>query len=195
MVRSSSKGREVKVNVRIISGEFGGRKIEAPGNSRTHPMSERVRNALFNSIGSEIVSTDVLDVFAGTGAVGLEALSRGARHVTFIERDRIAQKILAKNITTLHAESRTTVIRTTANNWFENNEDKRFDLIFADPPYTDPQLSTALAFLGLLKPGGLMVLSHPGRGEELTKAGVVVVDNRSYGNAFLTFYRRDKVTS
>lgn len=180
------------MNVRIISGEFGGRKIEAPDNNRTHPMGERIRNALFNSIGSGIESADVLDVFAGTGAVGLEALSRGARHVTFIEKDRIAQKILAKNITTLGAEDRTTVIRTTAANWLQNNMDKKYDFIFADPPYYDPQLSTAGQFLGLLKPGGYMILSHPGRGEDLTGTGVVVVDNRSYGNAFLTFYRREE---
>jgi 16S rRNA (guanine966-N2)-methyltransferase len=184
------------VNIRIISGEFGGRKIEAPDTTRTHPMSERIRNALFNSIGSEVESTDVLDVFAGTGAIGLEALSRGARHVTFIERDRVAQKVLAKNIVSLNAEDRTAIVRSAASNWIENNDDKRFDLIFADPPYHDTQLSTVARFFSLLKPGGLMVLSHPGRGEELAKAGVVVVDNRSYGNAFLTFYRRDdKVTS
>ena len=87
------------MNVRIISGEFGGRKIEAPDTSRTHPMGERIRNALFNSLGDEVNNAHVLDAFAGTGSVGLEAISRGARDVTFIERDRIAQKILAKNIT------------------------------------------------------------------------------------------------
>jgi 16S rRNA (guanine966-N2)-methyltransferase len=178
------------MNVRIISGRFGGRKIEAPDNRRTHPMSERIRNALFNSIGEEIVGAEVLDVFAGTGAVGLEALSRGARHVTFVEKDRVAQKILAKNITTLGAEEQVGVIRATVANWLETRDDKLFDLIFADPPYHDPQFSTASKLFGLLKPGGLMVLSHPGRGEVPTKMGVVVVDDRSYGNAYLTFYRR-----
>jgi 16S rRNA (guanine966-N2)-methyltransferase len=179
------------MNVRIISGRFGGRKIDAPDTSRTHPMSERIRNALFNSIGSDITGATVLDAFAGTGAVGLEALSRGAAHVTFIERDRIAQKVLAKNITSLSAENETVIIRTSVNNWIEANGERRFDIIFADPPYHDTQFSTVQKLMGLLKPGGLMVLSHPGRGEELTKAGVVVVDNRSYGNAFLTFYRRE----
>jgi 16S rRNA (guanine966-N2)-methyltransferase len=178
------------MNVRIISGEFGGRRLEAPLGSRTHPMGERIRNALFNSLGEQIKTADVLDVFAGTGAVGLEAISRGARHATFIEKDKVAQKILAKNIAALGAAPRTSIVRTSAATWLENNEDKRFDLIFADPPYYDPQLSTAGRFLGLLKPGGTMILSHPGRGEELAKTGVVVVDNRSYGNAFLTFYRR-----
>ncbi len=179
------------MNIRIISGRFGGRKIEAPDNNRTHPMSERVRNALFNSIGEEIVGADILDVFAGTGAVGLEGLSRGARHATFVERDRVAQKILAKNITTLGAEEQATVIRTSIVNWLNTRDDEWYDIIFVDPPYHDPQFSTASKLFGLLKPNGLMVLSHPGRGEVPTKTGVVVVDNRSYGNAYLTFYRRE----
>lgn len=178
------------MNIRIISGRYGGRKIEAPDNRRTHPMSERIRNALFNSIASEIANAEVLDVFAGTGAVGLEALSRGARHVTFIERDRVAQKILAGNIALLDADENTTIIRTTVNNWVETALPQLFDIIFADPPYHDTQFSTVSKLFGLLKPGGLMVLSHPGRGEIPTKTGVVVVDNRSYGNAYLTFYRR-----
>jgi len=180
------------MNIRLISGMYGGRKIEAPDNSRTHPMSERIRNALFNSLGTSVNNAIVLDAFAGTGAIGLEALSRGARSVTFIEKDRTAQKILAKNITTLGVEGRTSIIRTTVHNWTSSSlGNVEFDLIFADPPYHDTQFSTVLELFGLLKPGGLMVLSHPGRGEIPTKTGVVVVDNRSYGNAYLTFYRRD----
>ncbi len=179
------------MNVRIISGEFGGRKIEAPDNDRTHPMGERIRNALFNSIGSEIEGVNVLDAFAGTGAIGLEAISRGAKRVTFIEKDRIAQKVLAKNITALGVEARTTIVRTTVNGWVETASPPEFDIIFVDPPYHEPQFSTVSKLLGLLKPNGLMILSHPGRGEIPTKTGVVVVDNRSYGNAYLTFYRRE----
>lgn len=179
------------MNIRIISGKFGGRKIQAPDTSRTHPMSERIRNALFNSVGSEIHDARVLDAFAGTGAVGLEALSRGASHVTFIEKDRVAQKVLTENIQTLGVENTTEIIRTSVASWLSMHQGEAFDVIFVDPPYHDTQFSTVERLFGVLKPGGLMVLSHPGRGEEPTKAGVVVVDNRSYGNAFLTFYRRD----
>ena len=178
------------MNVRIISGEFGGRKIEAPEGERTHPMGERIRNALFNKLQDEVVGADVLDVFAGTGALGLESLSRGARSATFIERDRTAQKVLAKNITLLGVEDRATLVRTSAMNWLESSRPRQFDIIFADPPYGDTQFSTVLHLMGLLKPSALMVLSHPGRSESPTKAGVVVVDNRSYGDAVLTFYRR-----
>ena len=154
-------------------------------------MSERIRNALFNSIGDEIEGVTVLDAFAGTGSVGLEALSRGAKTAVFVEKDRIAQKILAKNITSLGAETRSTVIRTTVHNWLETADLPRFDIIFADPPYHDTQFSTVAKLFDLLQPNGLMVLSHPGRGEAPTKLGIVVVDNRSYGNASLTFYRRN----
>lgn len=178
------------MNIRLISGEFGGRKLEAPDNARTHPMSERIRNALFNSIGVEVRDARVLDAFAGTGSIGLEALSRGAKHVTFVEKDRIAQKIISRNIESLSVQDRTTLIKTTVVNWITNSENDQFDLIFADPPYHDTQFSTATELFGLLKTNGLMVLSHPGRGEIPTKTGVVVVDNRSYGNAYLTFYRR-----
>ena len=180
------------MNIRLISGVYGGRKIDAPDGDRTHPMSERVRNAVFNSIGGEIEGANVLDAFAGTGSVGLEAISRGAKHATFIERDRIAQKILAKNITTLSAEEHATIVRGSVGVWADTQIEPVFDIIFADPPYHDTQFSTVTKLFGLLKLGGLMILSHPGRGEIPTKTGVVVVDNRSYGNAYLTFYRRDE---
>jgi 16S rRNA (guanine966-N2)-methyltransferase len=181
------------MNIRIISGEFGGRKIEAPDTDKTHPMSERARNALFNSIAQHIEGAKVLDVFAGTGAIGLEALSRGAHDVTFVERDHTAQQVLARNVTTLNVENRVVIARTNVENWLTTRDDGLYDLIFADPPYGDTQFSTVSQLFGLLKPDALMVLSHPGRGEIPTKTGVVVVDNRSYGNAYLTFYRREDV--
>lgn len=179
------------MNVRIISGTYGGRKIDAPDTARTHPMSERARGALFNSLGGLVEGADVLDAFAGTGVLGLEALSRGARHVTFVERDRIALKVIAKNITTLDVEEGADIVRTSVANWLKTRQEGYYDIIFADPPYHDTQFSTVTQLFRLLKPGALMVLSHPGRGEAPTKTGVVVVDNRSYGDAYLTFYRRE----
>lgn len=179
------------MNIRIISGTYGGRKIEAPDNRRTHPMGERVRNALFNSIGNEIQGAEVLDAFAGTGAIGLEAISRGAKNTTFVEKDKIAQNILAKNITTLGADSQSKVIRASVSGWLSTRDEAYYDIIFADPPYHDLQLSTVSQLMPLLKPNGLMVLSHTGRGEVPNlENGIVVVDNRSYGNAYLTSFRR-----
>ena len=180
--------------IRVIAGKYGGRKIDAPdfSNSRTKPMGERIRNAMFNRIGEEIRGARVLDAFAGTGSVGLEALSRGASFVTFVERDKIAQKILQKNVLSLGAENESEIIRTTVNNWLGTAEPEMYDIILADPPYHDLQLSTVSRLFGLLKPKGLMVLSHTGRGEGPNlENSIVVVDNRSYGNATLTSFRRE----
>ena len=99
-------------SIRVIAGRFGGRLLDTPkdNNTRTKPMGERIRNAMFNSIGNEINGAQVLDAFAGTGAVGLEALSRGAAHATFIERDKIAQKILSNNVSSLGVQNEAKII-------------------------------------------------------------------------------------
>jgi len=186
------------MNVRLIAGTFGGRIIEGSGTNRTHPMGERIRSSLFNIIGSEIEGARVLDAFAGSGSLGLEAISRGAAGVTFIERDRIAQKVITNNIATLGVKAQTKLVKAPVSGWQETYQksvddegENLFDIIFADPPYHDLQLSTAMRLTKLLKPNGLMVLSYTGRGEVPTELGVVVVDNRSYGDAVLAFYRRE----
>lgn len=180
------------MNIRIIAGIYGGRTIAAPVGRTTHPMGERIRNAIFNSLGDQMADADVLDAFAGSGAVGLEALSRGARRAMLVEKDRNAQRCILDNIRLLGAENDAKLIKTSVSNWLESSDiSDEFDIIFADPPYHDPQLSTVARLFGLLKPGGVMILSHSGRGELPTKTGVVVVDNRSYGNAVITLYRRE----
>ena len=180
------------MNLRLISGQFGGRIIEGSGTNRTHPMGERIRGSLFNMITSELEGAEVLDAFAGSGSLGLEALSRGAEHATFVERDRIAQKVITNNIQTLGVVARTKLVKAPVASWLETT-DQTFDVIFADPPYHDLQLSTVGKLTKLLKPNGLMVLSYTGRGEVPTDLGVVVVDNRSYGDAVLAFYRKESV--
>lgn len=151
-------------------------------------MSERIRGALFNMLG-DIEGLHVLDAFAGTGAIGLEALSRGASTAVFIERDRIAQKVLTNNIQILGVGDRASLIKAPVASWSETASEDKFDLIFVDPPYYDIQLSTVSRLSKYLKPKGLMILSHPGRESAPTVNGVVVVDNRSYGDAALAFYR------
>lgn len=176
---------------RIISGLYGGRNIKAPDTSSTHPMSERVRNALFNIVGDEIKDARVLDAFAGSGSVGIEALSRGASHATFIERDSRAVAALESNVALFKLENQAHVVQADVSVWVGRCSET-FDIIIADPPYDDTQFSTAMKLTKLLKPNGLMVLSYPGRGESPPDYGVVVVDNRSYGTAALTFYRPGK---
>lgn len=180
------------MNIRIISGQYGGRIIEGSSTHITHPMGERIRNSLFNIISSEIKEAKVLDAFAGTGSLGLESISRGAVHATFIERDRTAQNVILKNIERLGVKHQTKLVKAPIAGW-ASTTDERFDIIFADPPYDDLQLSTVGKLQKLLKPNGLMVLSYTGRGEVPTELGVVVVDNRSYGDAVLNFYRKEDV--
>ena len=179
------------MRVRIIAGEFGGRFIQTPPGSTTHPMGERVRSAMFNSLGETVRGARVLDAFAGSGAIGLEALSRGAESVVFVERDRVAQCVIAENIDSLGVDEKSIVIKTTISNWLETSGvTGEFDVIFADPPYHNPQFSTVLRLMGLLKPGGTMILSHPGIGEVPIQDKTVVVDSRSYGEAHLTKFLR-----
>ena len=176
------------MKLRLISGELGGRSISAPPGATTHPMGERVRGSLFNILG-DVSGHTVLDAFAGSGALGLEALSRGAQHVTFVERDKVAQKVIVENITTLGVSNRAKVIRSSVAAWDNTANLQQFDLILVDPPYHNIQLSTVSRLIKYLNPNGLMVLSYPGRESAPTVNGVVVVDNRSYGDAALAFYR------
>lgn len=182
------------MSLRIISGRFGGRTIAAPDTTRTHPMGDRIRGSLFNILG-DLSGLTVLDAFAGSGALGLEALSRGAAQVAFVERDRVAQQVITENIALLGVGTTAQLISTSVAAWDETQPDARFDIIFVDPPYHDLQLSTVARLKSHLKPKGLMILSYPGRESVPTVNGVVVVDNRSYGDAALAFYRLDIVNN
>ncbi len=181
------------MSVRLISGLYGRRSIDTPPAKTTHSMSERARGAIFNSLGNDTIKdARVLDAFAGSGALGLEALSRGARHVTFVEKNAIAARIIRENCRRLNIpESSYDVINTTVNNWLSTSSPDEFDVIFADPPYYDEQLSTVTKIMGLLKARGYMILSHTGRSDVEINSGIVVVDNRSYANAHITFYHRE----
>lgn len=178
------------MRVRLIAGAYGGRFLTAPDTTRTHPMGERIRGALFNIIGP-LEGIDILDAFAGTGAIGLEALSRGASHALFIESDRAAQTAIASNISLLGVEDRAILAKSSVGNWTDTASDHTFDIVCADPPYGEMQLASVAKLVKYLKPNGLMILSHPGRESAPTVNGVVVVDKRSYGDAALAFYRLD----
>ena len=119
-------------NVKITSGLFRGRELKAPQNGVTHPMGSREKLALFNSLSDKIKDKIILDVFAGTGALGLEALSRGASHVTFIEADKKAAEILKQNAIVLGVFEHVRIYNTKAE---KIDFDSPFDIVIADPPY------------------------------------------------------------
>lgn len=178
------------MNIQLISGIYGGRVIKSPNSGATHPMSSRMRGALFNMISDELKDAVVLDAFAGSGSLGFEALSRGAKHVTFVDRSDRAVSTIRDNIKSLKVDSITDVFKMGVVSFTENSIDKKYDVIFTDPPYDDPQFSTVSRLANILRPNGLMVLSYLGRGELPTANGIVVVDNRSYGDSALAFYRK-----
>jgi 16S rRNA (guanine966-N2)-methyltransferase len=121
--------------MRVISGEFGGRKLVAPDGTTTRPTTDKVRQAVFNSLGSMgvIEGATVADLYAGSGALGIEALSRGAEHCVFVERDRAALKALRENIAALDLGTRATVHATDVMAWVPAM--RNVDIAFIDPPY------------------------------------------------------------
>jgi len=121
--------------VRIVAGSARGRRLVVPPGTTTRPTTDRVREATFNALYSMNVIEDAtfVDLFAGSGALGLEALSRGASHVTFVERDRAALAALRANIATLNFDDQATVVATNAMQWLASA--KHHDVILADPPY------------------------------------------------------------
>ena len=178
------------MSLRIITGQYKGRKLRTPDVTTTHPMGDRVRVALFNIIGDEIKDAEVLDAFAGSGSLGFEALSRGAKNVTFVENNVNAKKALVENITTLSVSDRAKIEFMAVDRYINTKSSGYYDIILVDPPYDDMQLSTVSRLAGLLKPKGLMVLSYPGKGGAPAVDGIVVVDNRGYGKAQLAFYQK-----
>src|SRR6059058_633888 len=121
--------------MRIVAGTWGGRTIQAPPGRATRPTTDRVREAWMSTVAPELPGARVLDLFAGSGALGLEALSRGAAHCTFIEQDAKALAALRANIDALKAADRTDVFRTDALKFAAALAPAAFDVAFADPPY------------------------------------------------------------
>lgn len=152
-------------------------------------MSDKARGALFNILG-DIEGMTVLDPFAGTGALSFEAVSRGAASSLAIESDRPAQKIIEQNIRALGLESQVTLVKASSSAWLTTNHDEQFDLVLCDPPHDDLQLSLLTRLAQRVVPGGLMVVSWPGNQEVPEFAKFTKLDQRSYADMQLAFYRR-----
>ncbi len=172
--------------MRVIAGLLSGRQFDAPGKVGTHPMSEKVRGAMFNALG-DIGGLSVLDAFAGSGALAFEAASRGASGVLMVEKDKSAQKSIAENIKKLGLENNVKLIKAGAGAWLTTN-DASFDIVLLDPPYDNlqPELLTKLA----ARSTNLIVLSLPPTSDFTLSAGYELLTKKTYGDATLAFYRR-----
>ncbi len=174
--------------MRIIAGKYSAREITSPKGHQTHPMAEKVRGALFNSLG-DVNGLEVLDAYAGSGALAFEALSRGANFAQLIEKDYKAFNVCKQNASSLGLGKEVKVTQANCASWSDKNTSQKFDLVLCDPPYNKLNLGTIAKLVRHLKPNGLMVLSSTGRESVPTVNGVVVVDSRIYGDAALAFYR------
>lgn len=175
--------------MRIIAGNLKGREFKSPHGARTHPMSDKARNGLFNALG-DIQGLSVLDAFAGSGALSFEALSRGAAHAVAIEIDRRAHAAASQSLKDLGLTGRAKIIRASASGWSENNQQAQFDLVFAAPPYDDLQLTLVRKLARHVRPGGLYVLDWPGNSAPPELEGLKDIASKNYGDAQLAFYRK-----
>jgi 16S rRNA (guanine966-N2)-methyltransferase len=174
--------------MRVVSGELRGRRIEAPPGGDTRPTTDKVREAVFNALGSIDLIRDaaVADLFAGSGALGIEALSRGAAHCTFVERDRQALRILRDNVDALGLSERSTIV---AGDALARARTLAVDLVLADPPYDFddwPHLLESVTAPFLVAEAGRTLETLPG----LDELGWIATRSKRYGRTWVTFLER-----
>ncbi|MCS6900769.1 MAG: 16S rRNA (guanine(966)-N(2))-methyltransferase RsmD [Myxococcales bacterium] len=175
--------------LRIVAGRLGGRRLIVPRDSATRPTSERVREALFSILGS--IEGNVLDLYAGSGALGFEALSRGASRVVFVESRRHALHALWENACSLGVETAISLIPRPVERASPRGP---FSLILADPPYAlvengqAPRTLVALLASGILAPGGVLVLEHAARTPPPALGGLFLRECRCYGDTALSIH-------
>jgi 16S rRNA (guanine(966)-N(2))-methyltransferase RsmD len=180
--------------LRVIAGAFKGRRLKTPAWEGVRPTSDKLRETLFNILAPRIAGARVLDVYAGTGAVGIEALSRGAAHVTFVERDRRAAALIAANLAMCRVEQGYTIEYGDAAAVLRRMpEADAFDLVLLDPPYdADPEMlaDTLSEAARRTTAAGLIVLERASRREPVIPDGLDRVRDVVSGDSALTFLRR-----
>ncbi|MDO6962498.1 16S rRNA (guanine(966)-N(2))-methyltransferase RsmD [Rhizobium alvei] len=181
--------------MRIVGGEFRGRALNGPKSNAIRPTTDRTRESLFNIIShtypEALVGKRVIDCFAGTGAIGLEAISRGATHALFIENSVEGRALLHANIETLGLQGKTRIFRRDATDLGPAGNMPPFDLLFADPPYGKGLGEKALAAAdagGWLKEGALVVLEEEGSVDPIVGTNFKRLDERSFGDTRMHFY-------
>jgi len=178
--------------MRVIAGTLKGRRLKAPDWEGLRPTSDKLRETLFNILAPRIVGARVMDLYAGTGAIGIEALSRGASEVFFVEPDRRAQALIADNLAHCGVVTSYTIIRTGALRALESPDAPTPDIILLDPPYeaSDSEVAAVLEAAGnRLATGGVVVLEHARRKRAPETAGRLARSREVVsGSSALAFY-------
>jgi len=179
--------------MRIVAGSRGGRRLRSVAGRGTRPTPDRVREALFSILADRVSGARFLDLYAGTGAVGLEALSRGAEFVLFVESGRAARAVIEENIAHLEFEDVCRMMSRRLPGALESvaERERPFDLVFADPPYrtgSPDRLLASDALAGVTAPGALVIMeTEKGAGRDI--GSWQQVDARTYGDTSLLFYK------
>ncbi|HET9930818.1 MAG TPA: 16S rRNA (guanine(966)-N(2))-methyltransferase RsmD [Polyangiaceae bacterium] len=185
------------MSVKVIAGSFKRRVLKTPPGLSTRPTGARVREALFSILG-DLGELEVLDLYAGSGALGIEALSRGAAHATFVENERHALSCIRDNIALLGLDARTSVLSVDVERLrtaFKSNQ-RRFDLVFCDPPWAHVEraLSNLEELPAWLREGARVVLEHPARRTPELR-GFLRVDERTWGDTGMSIFIPESVSS
>lgn len=178
--------------IRIVGGQAKGRRLVTPKGLATRPTGERVREALFNMLGLEVESATVLDLYAGSGALALEALSRGAASAWLIEPDYQARQAIKKNLAVLSPGTEAVVKALSAERFITQavKMGKRFSLIFCDPPWKLGLGRIVIQTLGnITEPGGLVIVEHPASQDTIVIPGLVPQRRRQWGDTAVSWYR------
>lgn len=185
------------MSLRVISGSAKGRKLKLVPGDATRPIMDRVKEALFNILGASVIDTHWLDLFAGSGSVGIEALSRGASHCLFLDTNRQAIRTIYDNLKHTRLADRAEVRRTDAFSVLANDPrpDVAFDVIYVAPPQYEGMWARALHAIDArpawLLPDGIAIAQiHPKEYEPLPLKTLELYDQRKYGNTLLCFYER-----
>jgi len=180
-------------DMRVISGTAKGRKLKAVPGEGTRPITDRVKESLFNILGADVRGARFLDLFAGTGGVGIEALSRGAREAVFVEQGRAALETIRANLALTRLAERARVVRADVFAFLAGTPDAPFDYIYIAPPQYRKLWAETLraldAHIGWLsKDSQVIVQIHPREFEPLALEHLTLVDQRRYGSTMLCFY-------
>ena len=175
--------------MRIVAGKFRSRILKSLKGNALRPTSDRLRETLFNILGPNVSGSRFLDVFAGTGAVGIEALSRGAAHVTFVERDPRAQALISENLSRCRVADRYVMIRAGIDRAAKDLVPGSFDLVLLDPPYHEPSEPVVATLARLLAAKGTLVLEHARRmASPASVGGLTRIREVVSGDSALAFY-------
>ncbi len=178
--------------MRIVAGSARGRRLVAPAGLATRPTSDKVRGAIFNVLGQFFEGGRVLDLYAGSGALALEALSRGCARAVCVERDGLALEVLRQNAEVCGFADRVEVVRAELPAGLSRLSPGRFALAFVDPPYAVGPEAVLPGLGALLVRGGRAVIEHDARRPPPDPAGALsLVDRRAYGDTGISIYRRE----